>query len=205
MPTQDGLVAVLPIYDATIVEPDMDCDGVIDTIDSDIDGDMVPNELDAFPLDSSETVDSDNDGIGDNADRPLADSQNINVYKNSKNNYIVLSGSDDSDLIVFTIVSQPSHGTLHQIASNLVYSPNVNYIGTDRFTFKVNDENMDSFIATVNINVQDNTVHIPQTRAEASAFLSRATFGARLEDIDSLMNLASYEKWIDNQFAKYPS
>ena len=205
MPMQDGLVAVLPIYDATIVEPDMDCDGVIDTIDSDIDGDMVPNVLDAFPLDSAETVDSDNDGIGNNADRPLADSQNINVYKNSNNNYIVLSGSDDSDPIVFTIVSQPSHGTLNQIAPNVVYSPNVNYIGTDRFTFKVNDGNMDSFIATVSISVQDSTVHIPQTRVEASAFLSRATFGARLEDIDSLMNLTSYEKWIDNQFAKEPS
>ena len=205
MPMQDGLVAVLPIYDATIVEPDMDCDGVIDTIDSDIDGDMVPNVLDAFPLDSAETVDSDNDGIGNNADRPLADSQNINVYKNSNNNNIVLSGSDDSDPIVFTIVSQPSHGTLNQIAPNVVYSPNVNYIGTDRFTFKVNDGNMDSFIATVSISVQDSTVHIPQTRVEASAFLSRATFGARLEDIDSLMNLTSYEKWIDNQFAKKPS
>lgn len=68
MPSGDGLVVVLPIYDESITKPDLDCDGIIDTIDPDIDGDGVTNASDAFPLNASESVDTDGDGIGNNAD-----------------------------------------------------------------------------------------------------------------------------------------
>ena len=68
VPSGDGLVVVLPIYDESIIEPDFDCDGIIDTLDPDIDGDGVANVSDAFPLDSSESVDTDGDGVGNNAD-----------------------------------------------------------------------------------------------------------------------------------------
>ena len=64
----DGLVVVMPIYDKNITEPDLDCDGIIDTIDKDIDGDGVLNDFDIFPLDNSESQDNDHDGIGNNAD-----------------------------------------------------------------------------------------------------------------------------------------
>ncbi len=63
-----GLVVVLPIYDESITEPDLDCDGIIDTLDPDIDGDGVANASDAFPLNSNESVDTDGDGIGNNTD-----------------------------------------------------------------------------------------------------------------------------------------
>lgn len=36
--------------------------------DDDDDGDGVPDELDAFPLDATERVDTDSDGVGNNAD-----------------------------------------------------------------------------------------------------------------------------------------
>lgn len=68
MPTNDGLVVVIPVYDKSITEPDLDCDGIVDVVDLDIDGDGVPNANDAFPLNSSESVDTDGDGIGNNAD-----------------------------------------------------------------------------------------------------------------------------------------
>ncbi len=64
----DGLVVVIPIYDANITEPDLDCDGIVDSVDTDIDGDGVLNNHDAFPLNSAESVDTDGDGIGNNAD-----------------------------------------------------------------------------------------------------------------------------------------
>jgi hypothetical protein len=53
---------------------DSDCDGISDSEedngndDNDIDGDGVENDVDDFPLDSSEWADFDGDGIGDNAD-----------------------------------------------------------------------------------------------------------------------------------------
>ena len=68
MPHDNGFVVVLPIYDISITEPDLDCDGIIDVLDTDIDGDGVDNNHDAFPLNSSESIDTDNDGIGNNAD-----------------------------------------------------------------------------------------------------------------------------------------
>jgi len=40
----------------------------------------------------------------------------------------------------------------------------------------------------------------PQSRGDASMFLSRATFGPRDEDIDALMGVP-YEQWINDQFA----
>ena len=69
MPSNDGLVVVLPLYNENITEPDLDCDGIVDTLDPDIDGDGVVNASDAFPLNSNESVDTDGDGIGNNAER----------------------------------------------------------------------------------------------------------------------------------------
>lgn len=40
---------------------------------------------------------------------------------------------------------------------------------------------------------------------EASSFLSRATFGATMEDIDDLVKKGSYEQWIETQFTQKPS
>ena len=53
---------------------DSDCDGISDSEedngddDNDIDGDGVGNDVDDFPLDSSEWSDNDGDGLGDNGD-----------------------------------------------------------------------------------------------------------------------------------------
>ena len=49
-------------------QTDQDQDGQGNACDSDDDNDGVDDELDAFPLDSTETVDTDSDGIGNNAD-----------------------------------------------------------------------------------------------------------------------------------------
>ena len=65
---QDGLSIIIPIYNKNITKPDLDCDEIIDTIDPDIDGDGIRNNDDAFPRNRYETLDTDKDGIGDNAD-----------------------------------------------------------------------------------------------------------------------------------------
>ncbi|MDA9298195.1 S8 family serine peptidase [Pseudomonadales bacterium] len=48
--------------------PDQDSDGTPDLVDDDDDGDGVPDSTDAFPLDSTETIDTDADGTGNNTD-----------------------------------------------------------------------------------------------------------------------------------------
>ena len=47
--------------------------------------------------------------------------------------------------------------------------------------------------------------HSVWSKEEASSFLSRATFGATAEEIDSLFRLDDYEKWIEKQFEEKPN
>jgi len=67
----DDIIVVMSIYNPSITGADLDCDELVDTIDPDIDGDGIANASDAFPRNSAEYADSDGDGIGDNADKPI--------------------------------------------------------------------------------------------------------------------------------------
>ena len=63
---------------------------------------------------------------------------------------IVLRGTDpDGTSLTYTLLSTPSHGTLFGAAPTLTYTPDANYNGSDSFTFKVNDGQVDSNVATV--------------------------------------------------------
>jgi VCBS repeat-containing protein len=60
----------------------------------------------------------------------------------------------DSDSLNLIIVSQPAHGTLVMNADNTVsYTPLENWSGEDSFSYKLNDAELDSNIATVRLIV----------------------------------------------------
>ena len=61
------------------------------------------------------------------------------------------AGDPDGDELTFTIVSPPSHGTLSGSGANLIYTPDPDYSGDDRFTFRVNDGMSDSNDASVDL------------------------------------------------------
>ncbi|KIM03758.1 MAG: hypothetical protein KN64_11040 [Sulfurovum sp. AS07-7] len=84
---------------------------------------------------------------------PVANSQNLSFMQNSSDNSIILMGSDgNADMLSYIVTVPPSHGTLLGTAPNLKYTPNANYIGSDSFTFKVNDGKVDSTEAVITIN-----------------------------------------------------
>ncbi|NOT60682.1 MAG: tandem-95 repeat protein, partial [Acidobacteria bacterium] len=67
---------------------------------------------------------------------------------------ITLSATDeDGDVLTYTIVTPPAHGTFTGTAPNLTFMPAANYNGADSFTFKANDGKGDSNIATVEIAI----------------------------------------------------
>ena len=68
---------------------------VLKSASTDVDGDNVPDVLDAFPTDGSEWADNDNDGIGDNAD---TDDDNDGMSDSWEVTYGLDPLTDDADL-----------------------------------------------------------------------------------------------------------
>ncbi len=86
---------------------------------------------------------------------------------------ITLTGSDaEGETLSYAVVAQPANGTLSGTAPGLTYTPNANFNGADSFTFKANDGNSDSSIATVTITV--NPVNDPPV---AQAGQSQVIYG----------------------------
>jgi hypothetical protein len=99
-------------------------------------------------------------------DAPVAYDQSVTVDEN-KAKAIILTGSDkEDDPLTWIITSAPSHGTLSGAAPYLVYTPVSFYYGEDSFTFKVNDGESDSAIATISITINKtiNVFYLPMIK-----------------------------------------
>ncbi|MCF2859763.1 Ig-like domain-containing protein [Pseudoalteromonas sp. SMS1] len=86
-------------------------------------------------------------------DQPTVSAQSVNVDEEATL-AISLSADDiDSDSLSYTIVDIPANGS-YTLEDNIVtYTPNIDFFGSDSFTFKVNDGQVDSDIATVSISI----------------------------------------------------
>ena len=74
-----------------------------------------------------------------------------------------MTASDvDGDSLTYSIVANPSNGSLSGTAPDVTYTPEADYTGTDSFTFKANDEKADSNIATISLTVDPatSTMHV---------------------------------------------
>ena len=86
-------------------------------------------------------------------DPPVANPQNV-VVDQGITKSITLDGSDvESDSLTFSVLTQPTGGTLNGTAPDLTYTPNAGTTGSDAFTFGVNDSAADSGPATVQITI----------------------------------------------------
>ncbi len=95
-------------------------------------------------------------------DAPLGTSRSITTNRNTAFP-IILSGTDkDSFTLNYMVVSNPTSGKLTGTAPNLTYTPNSNFVGTDQFTFQVNDGAINSSTATISILVAQ-TTNVPTT------------------------------------------
>ncbi len=97
---------------------------------------------------------------------PVANSQSVTTVEDTPI-VITLTASDaDGDPLTFSIVAQPANAPLLTItpigpnSASVTYTPNLNYVGPDSFTFKVNDGSLDSNIATVNITVSPTQIFL---------------------------------------------
>ncbi len=82
---------------------------------------------------------------------PVADDQLI-VTGEGESAPITLTASD-SDTLSYEVVAGPTHGALLGVAPGLTYAPDAGFGGVDTFTFRANDGQSVSNIATVTIYV----------------------------------------------------
>jgi Family of unknown function (DUF6288)/PA14 domain/Bacterial Ig domain len=86
-------------------------------------------------------------------DPPVATPQSVSTASNTDKT-ITLAGTDvEGSALTYTVVTQPTRGTLSGTAPNVTYTPTSGTSGPDSFTFKVHDGTVDSATATVSIAV----------------------------------------------------
>ncbi len=90
-------------------------------------------------------------------DPPVASSPSVTVGEDGTITITLPATDIDSNSLTYTIVSLPSHGTLEDDDGDdmITYTPAAGFTGEDGFTFKANDGDADSNIATVSIAVTD--------------------------------------------------
>ncbi|NDJ60184.1 MAG: tandem-95 repeat protein [Chloroflexi bacterium] len=74
---------------------------------------------------------------------------------------LTASDSDGPQPLTYNVLTEPANGTLNGTAPNLIYTPNLEFIGTDTFTFNANDGAADSNTATVTIEVDPGAAPLP--------------------------------------------
>jgi hypothetical protein len=86
---------------------------------------------------------------------PVAYDSTVTVKENTFATIALQATDPDGDALAFNIVSGPVYGSL--VVNNddkVVYAPDVNFTGSDSFTFKTNDGDFDSNTATVTLTIE---------------------------------------------------
>ena len=87
-------------------------------------------------------------------DTPIAHPQSVVVSEDSRNPILLTASDADNDLLTFSLIGQPAHGSLSSVAgARLVYTPTSDYHGIDQFSFQVNDGLLDSDVSIVKMTI----------------------------------------------------
>jgi len=131
MPMGNGLAVVMELYDHTLLEHDHDCDGIVDSKDSDVDENGIAVVKDSVWIKKGEAV-------------------YIDVLAND----VDIDGYIDSDTLA--IYTEPLHGRLIIVNARAYYLPNDNYVGEDTFYYVVHDnEGMSSHPVEVRVMITE--------------------------------------------------
>ena len=149
-PLNDG--TAYDISTSAAASLDTNGDGYISSADTgggiDFDGDGIDDLIDLDPTRPGSAIPSSNHP-------PTADSQSVTTSADTPL-AIVLTGDDpDSSPLVFSVVSGPTNGSLSGTPPDLTYTPDPGFVGSDNFSFVVNDGTVDSSPASVLITVEE--------------------------------------------------
>lgn len=128
---------------------------------------IVDNSSDLEEPDPSEKENPD-EGTNEDTELETATAKAEDIPITMDKNTILTSNLQGSSTIenatlTYIIVEQPANGTLvhsNESSADFTYTPNLDYVGNDTFTYKVNDGTNDSNIATVTITISNPTSNI---------------------------------------------
>ncbi len=127
---------------------------------------------------------------------PAANDQSVTTNEDTPV-VITLTASDpEGQPLTYSIVAGPSHGTLSGSAPNVIYTPDINYNGSDNFTFKANDGKTNSNVATVSITITPiNDPPVANAGPDKNAVVSQVvTFsGSGSYDVDGTIVTYSWD------------
>ena len=103
-------------------------------------------ELDSNPISVSFSIQAVNKA-------PIATNVNLSVNEDDRVRLELVASDPEGESITYTLLNQPSNGQLTGTAPTLTYTPNPDFNGDDSFTYRVNDGELNSNIATVSISV----------------------------------------------------
>jgi hypothetical protein len=86
---------------------------------------------------------------------PVANDQSVSTPVDTPVAITLTATDDNGDSLIYSVESDPAHGTLSGMGASLTYTPDSGYAGPDSFTFSANDGEFDSNIATVSITVTE--------------------------------------------------
>lgn len=110
---------------------------------------------------------------------PLARDSSAEVRVNTPTEIYLQATDGEGDPLRYTILTNPAAGQLSGAGPAVLYTPVVDYIGPDRFSFRVNDGESDSAPATVTVQVvplnrmpvaKDQTLTLPADRPSLIPF-----------------------------------
>ncbi|HNG34125.1 MAG TPA: Ig-like domain-containing protein [Blastocatellia bacterium] len=85
---------------------------------------------------------------------PVASGQNVVGDEDTQLEIALDAADPDGDPLRFTILSQPASGVLLGDGKTRLYKPNLNFNGSDSFTYKVSDGSLESNTAVVNVRLR---------------------------------------------------
>lgn len=84
---------------------------------------------------------------------PVATAQSVSTAEDTAKAITLAATDADGDALTYSVVANPTHGTLSGSGTSRTYTPVTGYSGADSFSFKANDGTVDSNTATVSIAV----------------------------------------------------
>jgi len=127
-------------------------------------------------------------------DSPLADPQSLKTPEDTPRSITVTGSDADGDPIEYRILSGPSNGTIDGFDGNtggLIYTPNVNFTGTDAFVFEACDPNPDNGCAQATVTIEVTPANDPPRAEDQTRTTSEDTatgfFSLAISDPDNTL------------------